>query len=173
MNDIALLVDDEHLPPELLLDPDIPINAEYFRKLAHVHRQINAQAAKMRPRQVELVRQMHQGYTLTKAAQIAKYTVPGASNFMRSAPGKRLLGLYRLATSLNEGPTSQHRMHMLFQIARDNQLKDPRTSLSAIEIMNKMSHTYQPDHSTAQVINIQINQEQLPRTPLDSADAPL
>ena len=95
-----------------------------------------------------------------------KLTPKTISVYSRDPEVRRLIALLRYKDQLNDGPNHEHRKAVLWRVAKDNEKKRPNTTISAIQEINKMSGTYH-DQTTPTGINIQINNEVLPRTLLD------
>jgi len=158
---------EEKLPPELLLNEHHPRNDEYQTDLVDIKNRITAQVAKMPPRNAQAVR-LHTSGTHTR--DIAKQlNVDPATirNYTNSEDGKRLASLiYHLQQAI-DGATVDHRKAFLWRIALDNEQNRPNISVTAIDTINKMSGTYQPQDNHTGGINITINNELLPQGTLD------
>ena len=157
---------EENLPPELLLDPHHPRNDAYFQNLTDIKNRITAQAAKMRPVQVRVIKLSVTGTHTRDIAKQANVSTASVRKYTTSEDGKRLTSLiYHLQQAL-DGASVEHRKSILWRIALDNELNRPNVSVTAIDMINKMSGTYQPQEVSGGV-NITINNTLLPQGKLD------
>jgi len=157
---------EEPLPLELLKDPYHPSNDVFYESLEDIRRSITHQQATMRPIVVEIIKYVHTGLPQTKIAEKLRVTPQTVSNHARSPNGKRLLQLIRHYQQLLDGPQHAHRQHMLYRIALDNELNRPNISIAAVQELNKMNGAYDTAAQSTS-LNITINNELLPRGPLD------
>ena len=162
---------DQMLPPELLLDEHHPANDQFIKDLKQIQRMVVTAQAKMKQSHVQMVKARVQGERPTDIAERMGVTVQTVSNATNSKPAQRLSALLAHHQLAIEGPTNAQRANMLWRIAKGNEKLQPRTAISAVDTLNKMSQAhYDQQQNTTQgnVINIQINQNQLPKTSLDN-----
>jgi hypothetical protein len=153
------------LPPEFLLDNTHPGNNLYIKNLHHIERALNDQKARCKPRHVELVRALVNGLSPLQAAAKAGYKHPHP--ILKRPEVKRLLALSRHFQQALDGPNVATRIAMLYRIAVNNEHDEPKTSIQAIEVINKMTGLYDQNSLAPQVIKIQFDHQLLPRTELD------
>lgn len=156
--------------PEDFLDRAHPENDQYMQAVEHVQRQIMHQTTILRTKQVKILKTVFSGANYTEAAAKNQTTAPTVSRLVKSEAGQRLLNLLQYHLKLIEGPNEAQRRNMLWRIAVSEELIDPKTSIKAIEALNKMHGLIAPDAQAVpqqQAVVININQAQLPRGALD------
>jgi len=170
MTELALVDLDEltggELEPEMLLDPYNPKNDRYYQGLDDVRRRIAHQKSQMKPKQVTAVKLALSGLSGVRIAEKIKVSSNTVSKWLNSPAAIRLGTLLDTLNAYLDGPNKEHRKHMLWRIAVDNEELRPSTTISAVQEINKMSGSYEPSSSGSQ-INITINSELLPHGELD------
>ncbi len=169
LDDLLNEVDDV----DLMLDPHHPGNDQYFKTQQDIHRKIRATKALLKPQHVALIEQHIGGKTNTQIALQAGVSPATVGRYVNSESGQRLIALSQYLNQHRDGPKKEHRLHMLYRIAVDNEKERPSIAISAIQEMNKLSGftNQQAGGSTIQdnrVYNVQINGELLPRGALDN-----
>jgi len=162
---------EEPLPIELLKDPYHPGNDVFYQTLNQIKGLINLQSVKLRTIEVQAVRQAFKGLKKTQIAENLDVGYQSVLNYLKKPDSLRLLQLLTHMQILLDGPQKEHRVHMLYRIAIDNECDRPTVAVSAIQEINKMSGVYEP---AAQVggLNVTINNEVLPRGELDKLPEP-
>ena len=155
------------LPPELLLDPHHPSNDEYCKGHIPLKRELMAHTVNMPPKAVSAIKSHMAGKTRKQIAEELNTTPTTVGKYIRSDAGKRLRALLHHIAHMKDGPNIEHRKHVLWRITVNNEKKNPKTAVAAIQEINKMSGTYDPKQSAGPV-NITINNQLLPRGPLDT-----
>tara|TARA_R110000737_G_C14484633_1_gene469153 strand:+ start:72 stop:632 length:561 start_codon:yes stop_codon:yes gene_type:complete len=161
------------MPIEDFLDRHHPQNDQYVRGVEHVQNQIVHQSSKLRPKQVQILKTLFLGLNYVKTAARHNTTAITVSRLAKSEDGARLLKLLQYHLTLLEGPNLAQRRNMLWRIGQENELVDPKVTISAVSELNKMTYKEweqtNPQHSTqTPVVQININQDLLPKTTLDS-----
>lgn len=179
----ALTPIDEHAEPEDsglqnpddFLDRHHPENDAYMKSVEHVQRKIMHQTTLLRPKQVQLLKSVFSGNNYAVTAKLHNTTGQTVSRLVKSPNGQRLLNLLQYHLKLLEGPNEAQRRNMLWRIAVAEEKVNPKTSIAAVEQLNKM-HFQQitidnplPNGTTAPVpqVVIHINQDLLPKGKLD------
>lgn len=167
--------DDEYTPPEILLDETNPANDPYFLSLNRIKRTITSQATKLRPQWVETAKLTHLGVRPVDIAARLGITPSTVSTTLGRPEVRAFLGLLRHHTAATDGPNTAQRMNLLWRIAQDNEIPAPKVAITAVEVLNKMTHVYADEAhqgtGTPQ-INIVINSPALQRGPLDQDNTP-
>jgi len=148
-------------------DPYHPDSDPYMARERRIRRMLVDQSAKMRPKQVESVKQAAQGRSYKEIAKNLGLTPTTVSKHVRSPEGRELLNLIRTMQAHRSGPTAEHRAGILYRIAVDNEKDKPTVTISAIQEINKMEGSYKRDESDNTKIQIVINNDLMPRTTLD------
>lgn len=159
--------------PQEFLDRNHPENDDYMKSLEHVQRQIMHASRTLRPKQVNIIKSVFAGDLFTVVA--AKHSCHPATvgKLVKSPNGQRLLGLLHYHMKLLEGPNEALRRNMLWRIAVREELQDPKTSIKAIEAVNKMHfqrHQIENPNAGDTVkpqVTININQNVMPKGKLD------
>ena len=159
------------LPPELLLDPDHPDNDRFFDSLAHINRAVRDAAAKLRPIQKHAALLYRQGLNYTEISKKLDVTPTSISKWMNDPTAKRFLSVMDHHQRMRDGPNFDHRKAILYRIALEQEKSQPKTTIAAIQEINKMSGVY-ADNASGGInaggdINISINGDLLPRGALD------
>lgn len=160
----------DDLPPELLLDPEHPDNDRYFDALAHIKRAVMDAQQRLRPLQRHAVMLHRQGLKNTEIAKKLDLNDNTIGKYINSPEAQRLMRVMDHHQHQLDGPNFEHRKAILYRIALEQEKKQPKTTITAIQEINKMSGVYQDGPGSGGVhneINIQINGELLPRGPLD------
>ena len=160
--------DAENLPPEALLDPYNPHNDQYFKDLKLNRMRINATVKHMNPKKKRCVELHMQGKSFKDIAELVNTTAGTVSKYVNSAEGLRFKALVNHLNAAIDGPNKLHRQAVLWRIGIDNEKKAPNLTISAIQEINKMAGSYAESGNPGNVVNIQINQEILPRGALDT-----
>jgi hypothetical protein len=163
--------------PEEFLDRNHPENDDYMKAVEHVQRQIMHQTTLLRSKQVNILKSVFAGNNYTQAGQLHKTAPQTVSRLVKSTNGQRLLNLLQYHLKLLEGPAEAQRRNMLWRIAQAEERIAPKTSIAAIEQLNKMhfqQHTLDnplPNGTAppAPQVTININQDILPKGALDRA----
>lgn len=162
-------------PPEEFLLENHPANDDYMRGIEHTQRQIMHLSRTMRPKQVQIIKDVFAELNYTQAALKNNTTGATVSRLVNSPQGQRLLGMLQYHLTLIEGPNLAQRRNMLWRIAKDAETVDPKVSIKAIDSLNKMTYTeYEQENpkdglaGAGTNIQIVINQELMPRGELDA-----
>ena len=157
---------EEQLPIELLNDPAHPQNDQFYQSLNQIKRAILHQSAILRPIQVNAAKAALSGITHVKIAKKLDVHPQSVGKYLRDPGVKRLQELIRHMQHMLDGPTNEHRKNILYRIAIDNEHQRPSVSVSAIDMINKMSGGYD-QQAPNNTVNITINNELLPKGELD------
>jgi hypothetical protein len=161
--------------PNEFLDRNHPENDQYMQAVEHVQRQIMHQTTLLRSKQVNILKSVFAGNNFTQAARENHCVPQTVSKLVKSTNGLRLLNLLQYHLKLLEGPNEAQRRSMLWRIAVAEEKLAPKTSIQAIEALNKMhfqQHTIDnplPNGTAppAAQVTIHINQDILPKGALD------
>jgi len=161
------MVGAEPIDPDFLLDPYLPVNDRFYQTQQDIQRKINHARAQLKARQrqiIDLTLAGKQPKYIAKHLQITPQTV---YKTLKRPEAVRLASLMNLLAQHNSGPTTEHKQHLLWRIALDNEEKRPATTIAAIQEMNKMGRVYEQGTTDGNHINITINNEALPKGELD------
>lgn len=160
--------------PEDFLEAHHPANDEYLRSVDHVQRRLVTASKTLRNKQVQILKAVFTGKKYTQVATQLGTTGATVANLVNSPEGQDFLQLMQYHQMLLEGANLAQRRNMLWRIATAEEKVDPKTSIKAVEALNKM--TYQEweqknpnagGQKQTAVVQININQQQLPRGALD------
>lgn len=126
-------------PVENFLDAHHPANDTYIKAVEHVERQLVHASSLLRPKQVRMMKSVFTGMNYTETARFHGASAQHVSQTARSPYGARLLKLLQYHLQLLEGANLGQRRSMLWRIAQDNELLQPKTSIAAVESLNKMT----------------------------------
>jgi len=168
------IVNEDFQDPSDFLDRHHPENDQYMKGIEHVQGKIMFLTTMLRQKQVNILKSVFAGENYTQAG-LRHGSVPATvSKLAKSHYGQQLLNMLQYHRQLVEGPNEALRRNMLFRIAQRAEEVDPRTTIKAIEELNKMHHQTQLSKNPnaggqvpQQVINININQELMPKGALD------
>jgi hypothetical protein len=132
----------EYIAPELALDEYNPENQEYHQKTRRYKQLMVAQQAKCRAHHIEVAKQHHLGTRNGEIANNLSLSAGTVTAILKRPEVAHLVDLLRLFGGHMSGPTLDHKRHILWRITLDNEKKDPKTSLQAIDQMNKMDGVY-------------------------------
>lgn len=158
------------LPAEMVADTSNPANAEYFRIIDNIKRNIVKIQLSMPPFHVDIIKKAHGNIPFERIAETLKTDELTIRRVLKSKNGKRLRVMLIHLQMAIEGPNEAQRRNMLYQIMQANMLDDPRVTISAIAEINKMDYQakqLEQGMSSGQTVNITINTDQLPKTVLD------
>jgi hypothetical protein len=160
--------------PKDFLDRAHPENDSYMQAIEHVQRQIMHQSSLLRPKQVQMLKMVFAGKSYTEVAKAVGSSQQTVSKIARGELGGRLLNLLQYHMGLIEGPNQAQRRNMMWRIAAANEFVDPKTSMKALDSLEK-SHFQQQqvDNPQAdgklvqQAVTINIDQRTMPKGNLD------
>jgi len=160
--------------PDDFLDRAHPENDQYMVAIERIQRKIMHASRMLRSKHVNIIKSVFSGMNYTEAAVENACSPVTVSRVVDSTYGRRLLDLLQYHMKLLEGPNEALRRNMLWRIAAKEELTDPKTSIKAIEALNKMhfqdKQLKNPDaggHHQPQQVTININQQILPKGALD------
>lgn len=155
----------EYVPPELALDEYNPENQDFHQKSRRFQKLIVAQQAKCRPHHVQVAKQHHMGKRNVEIAQNLNIKQHTVWSILKRPEIQHLIDLLRLYGGHMSGPTIDHKRSILWRIAVDNEHQDPKTTMQAIDQMNKMDgvYTQKIDHE----VKITIDDGTFKQTALD------
>lgn len=156
--------DSEH--PETTLDPYHPNNTSYYQQHNMLKRLIVAQSSKMKALYVKVAKGVMKAIKNKDIALELNLEPTTISNIKHRDDVKELINLLYHLQALHEGPSIESRKRLLFEITIDNKEAEPKTSIAAIQEMNRMDGVGREKLDTA--INITINNDTLPRGALDT-----
>ena len=158
-------------PVQNFLDEHHPANDTYLQSVEHVERQLMHASSLLRPKQVKMMKSVFQGMNYTETAKFHGASAQHVSQTAKSPHGARLLKLMTYHLQLLEGANLGQRRSMLWRIAQDNEQLQPKTSIAAVESLNKMTfkeweqknpQNQQKGNTTTIIIG-----DSMPRTVLD------
>ena len=145
------LAEFDHLPDEFRLDPYSPLNDPYFRHTKGIRQALIAHKAKMRPKHVSVAHLYRNGHPHKHIAATVKYSVGTIAQILARADVKKYISLLNYLSSYTNGPTEDMRKHMLWRISVDNEQEQPKTAISAVDLLNKMDGTYKDDDDKGRI----------------------
>jgi hypothetical protein len=150
------------IPVHLAEDEANPSADTYMAYLQKVQLAIVAQGRSMKPQIVTAVKMYHRGSTFIEIGEALKHTPSWASKHVKSEPSQKLLSLLAFYQDALSGPKQAQRLNMLWRIAKRNELLAPKTSIDAIDKLNKMDPALKSlgelTAGNSGTINVQINQ---------------
>tara|TARA_R100001377_G_scaffold49279_1_gene28570 strand:- start:3290 stop:3820 length:531 start_codon:yes stop_codon:yes gene_type:complete len=162
-------------PLEEFLDRNHPSSDKYMRAVELIQSNIMHVTAKLRHKQVQIVKQAFTGARPKDIAQNVGASASSVSKIINSVDGQKLLQLLHYHQVMLEGPNMAQRRSMLWRIAGAEEETNPKTSIAAIESLNKMTfqdmeqkHIASPAAKGGNSVTININQDVLPRGALDA-----
>lgn len=158
----------DYLPPDMLLEENHPLNDSFLQSTNRVQQRIMAESAKLGPKRTRAVKLRYGGAAPADIATQIGVTPTTVSKYLNSTAGKRLMALLHVYAASLAGATQAQRKQSLWDIACDNKEGRPQVAISAIKTLNDMDMELKATDRTPQSINIQINNEHLPRTSLDN-----
>jgi hypothetical protein len=124
--------------PELEESTYNPANDEFKRVLQSIKLQIRHLSLKMRPRHAMMVKLYVDERSYTNVAARLATSTQTVATVCKSPDGVRLRQLLAHHNQLVTGVSAIEREQLLWRIALNNELKNPRTSISAVAEINKM-----------------------------------
>ena len=163
------LVDQEYLPPDLLLDETHPAADAFSKAARRIQQYIVATSAKLHPRHVQAVKLHHKGQRNVQIAETLRVTPPSIARWLKKPDALKLKSLLAHYQAHIDGPNLALRQHMLWRIAHNNEVTHPRTSIAALAEINRMNqHNDNPAQQNGSGgVTIVINPNQFPRGALD------
>ena len=152
--------------PELALDPYSPASDRFFSGQRDIMRKITHTKTKMKPKQVRVVELVVAGKKPKEAAAAVGVTTQTVYKHCNSGNGIRLAQLLQHLHQYRDGPTKEHRQHILYRIAVDNEQQRPSIAISALQEINRMTGAHEQANNGG-AINIVINNEHFPTSALD------
>ena len=164
----------QQLEPVFVLDEDIeldyyhPGNHQFMQDLESIKRAVVAHASQMKPWHVQAVRRRMAGASNIMIAEEFEKTPGAVSVALNSPDAKYLRKLLQHHDTALTGPNIALKKRMLYEMALDNQDRDPKVTISAIQELNKMDGHYHKDDDLNTGSNtIIINNNLFPRGKLD------
>jgi hypothetical protein len=131
--------DQFELPEELEDSVYAPNQDEFKRTLLNVKASMRAITLSMPPRSAQLVKAYHISQSFKKVAEMYRVAPQTVSKHVKSPKGIQLLSLLTMCNQLVSGASSIERQQLLWRVALNNELVDPRVSISAIGEINRMT----------------------------------
>jgi hypothetical protein len=138
-----------------------------------IQRNIMHTSASLRAKHILMIKQSFAGARTMDIAKSVGATPSNVSSILNSEKGQKLLKLLNYHQIMLEGPNMAQRRSMLWRIATNEEAVDPKTSIKAVEALNKMTtqdwEQKNPEKAgTAKGgVSININQDLLPKGALD------
>lgn len=161
----------EFLPTEFLLDDYHPANDKYAKSIRELEQKIYAFGRAMKPKHRECARLARSQASTRDIAKKLGVTTKTVYTWLQRPEIKRLIILMDHLQQAHDGPQVNHRKHILYRIAIDNEEKRPNVAVQALQEINKMAGTYADAGNignNGNTVNVIINGEQLPRGQLDT-----
>lgn len=155
----------KYLPPEVLLDEYHPANTTFFKNIRQLEQALVAASQAAGSATTTVAKMNLRGVTNADIADELGFKREKVARLLRSPEGKKLKTLLYYLQHLREGPNIEQRKRTLWEIAAKNQEEDPKTSISAIQEMNRMDGVGK--EKIDQNINVTINNQLLPKGALD------
>lgn len=170
--DALIHIEEPHfLPtPENVMSSANPLRDHVLHDIQQTKQAILVQSQCMKPLHVEIVKRTHAGDSKKAIAEALGTTTATIAKTLRSEEGQKLTVLLMQLTLLMEGPLELQRRHMLWRIACDNEIENPKVAIAAIAEMNKVDYQkacLEKGVTGAGTVEIVINANQLPRGALD------
>lgn len=166
---IAIDVDDI---PELEPNEFHPMNDQFNQEIKHIKSMIMVHQRRMRRRHVTVAKLRFAGKSNEQIAQTTGYAAGTITSIMARSDTERLIRLLNYLETTMAGPTTAHRIAVLHRIVVRNEEKQPKIAIQAIAEINRMdkalmaANNPNSNQQPTQTV-IVINQDQMPRTPLD------
>lgn len=155
----------EYLPPEILLDDYHPANTQYFQNLRLLEHALVAASQDAGANYTTIAKMHMRGMKNVDIAKELKMSQNGICTILKRPKVKKITAQLFYLQQLREGPNIEQRKRTLWEICQDCQAMDPKTSIAAIQEMNRMDGVGKD--TADRKIEITINQQMLPRGPLD------
>ena len=155
--------------PQHLLD-DVGVVDDYLQTLTQIQKAIVYASKQLKPTQVQMAKLHHKGSNFTEIAAAVGKAPTTVSKHLDKPEVQKLLSLLQYYEIALDGPSIAQRRNMLWRIAKNNEQVAPKTSISAIAEINKVDPVLAAQNSGNtgnSTINIQINEQILPRGVLD------
>jgi hypothetical protein len=147
--DRELLLSEQHAT----IHPGDPMYDELGRQMA---RASNLTAA-LTPKRREIARQWLTAATQVDIAERVGCSMTTVSKALKDPLVRDLIGVYQRINTIYQGPKQQERANLLWRIALNNEDTNPKTSIQAVDVLNKMDHTYHPEEDAGDkrlIVNI-------------------
>jgi hypothetical protein len=126
------------LPVDLTENVYNPNNDEFKRTLLNVKAHLRTLTLSMPPRMAQAVKAYHSLQNYSKVARKYRIGSQTVAKHVKSPKGQKLLSLLTLFHQLIDGPTAIERQQLLWRIALNNEILDPRISIAAVGEINRM-----------------------------------
>lgn len=139
-----------------------------------IQRNIMHASAGLRPKHILMVKQSFSGARNVDIARSVGTTAVTVGRILNSEKGQKLLQLLNYHQIMLEGPNLAQRRSMLWRIASNEEAVDPKTSIKAVEALNKMTtqdwEQKNPEKAgqTKGGMVVNIDQDLMPRGNLDT-----
>jgi hypothetical protein len=148
-----------------------PANDAYSKELAQAQAHIVHLTTKMKPKNVQIVKERHKGHTSKQISIDLKTSPAQVAKIMQSELGQKLQRALIEYQMQLEGPTLNTRQGMLWRIATDNEEDTPKVTISALGEMRAQDRdAWDRENGGGNqntVVQIVINNETMPRGELD------
>lgn len=155
----------KYLPPEILLDSYHPANQQYFQNIHNLERALVAASQDAGAKYTTIAKLHHRGMRNKDIAEEVGCHATTVSNALKSDKVKKINTLLFYLANLRDGPNLEQRKRTLWEIAVDSKELDPKTSIAAVQEMNRMDGVGKEKHDTK--IEVTINQQLMPKGALD------
>ena len=163
-----LTYDSSKLPDVILANPNHPSADAYIKDLKVVQQQIVDQSLAMDKKTVLAAKAYHTGKNYTDIAKAIGRSAQWSAKAIKTEPAQRLIALLAYYQEAVDGPNEAQRRAMAWRIAVANEHNQPKTSLAALETMNKMDALErEAKNNSSGNVTVIINQQQMPKGALD------
>lgn len=168
MPSTILTYDSSKLPEVILANPNHPSADAYIKDVKAVQQQIVDQSLVMDKKTVLAAKAYHMGKNYTEISKEINRSLSWVSRIVKSDPAQRLIALLAYYQEAVDGANEAQRRAMAWRIATANEHNQPKTSLAALETMNKMDAiAREAKNNSSGNVTVIINQQQMPKGALD------
>jgi hypothetical protein len=125
-----------------VFNPECPNVDPYDEDLRQTTEILTRIGTQMRPKHRLICDNFVKGLTAKQICEKLRTTRPTIKNALESDIGQRYIATLQSMKVLQNGPSEQSRIAMLWRIAVKNEDVNPRVAIQAIETMNKQDGTY-------------------------------
>jgi hypothetical protein len=135
------ILNDTHLDTVEPLDP-------YYREVTHLQSKLASIRARTTHKRMSIISALLRGERKTDIVKSLRTSFATISLAMKDPDCQNYVAAYMRSTRLRQGPTLEARGSMLWRIALREEVTSPRTSIAAIDALNKQEGVYAKNEDT-------------------------
>jgi hypothetical protein len=145
----------------------------YYREITQIHTKMSALSARLPYKRLAIIKALMLGAARTDIIRDLRTSYATINAALNDPECRTYAALMMRSTRLRKGPSLEARAALLWRIAIREEHEHPRTSIAAIDTLNKQEGIYTPDKTDGDgPLNVTINNFNLPPPTLRQVASP-